>query len=361
MTTSLRNPRTARRLPRARRHWSDWIGYAAAAWAAIYGVVALVWTLTGRGFPFGQGDPDNDLAVLSDLPASQGAPMFAAVLLGTAVVCLGIARGGARMDPHDPSRRMLLAFGWTVAGALLVVIPTVEVLALLGYLPMLVGGAPFGWPPVDYSEVFSWPLINQAVAMAGGVLVAGTVLSWQRRTRGACANCGRSDEPQRAAPHSDRLAVGVAIAVPLLYAVTRFAWLLGIPLGIDAAMLRDLRDSGGVWAGAGLAAFAVVGAVLTLGLVQQWGEVFPRWLPIVRGRRVPIRLAVVPATLVSLAVTSGGLGTLAGAGELLDGFAAEPWMVIPHLLWPVWGVALGAGTYAYWLRRRGRCPRCGRS
>ena len=157
-----------------------------------------------------------------------------------------------------------------------------------------------------------------------GVLVAGTVLSWQRRTRGACANCGRSDEPQTAAPRWDRLAVGVAIAVPLLYAVTRFAWLLGIPLGIDAAMLRDLHDSGGVWAGAGLAAFAVVGAVLTLGLVQQWGAVFPRWLPILRGRRVPIRLAVVPATLVSLAVTSAGLGTLAGAGELLDGFAAEP-------------------------------------
>ena len=120
--------------------------------------------------------------------------MFAAVLLGPPSCALGIARGGAPMDPRNPHGRMLLAFGWTVAGALLVVVPTVEVLALLHYLPMLVGGAPFGWPPVDYSEVFSWPLINQAVAMAGGVLVAGTVLP--AAPRGACA-ARRSDEPQR--------------------------------------------------------------------------------------------------------------------------------------------------------------------
>jgi hypothetical protein len=84
-------------------------------------------------------------------------------------------------------------------------------------------------------------------------------------------------------------------------------------------------------------------------------------LPGLRGRRIPTRAAIVPATLVSIAVTSGGLGTLAGAGELIDGFDAEPWLLIPHLLWPVWGVTLGMATYAYWLRRRGQCHRCGRS
>jgi hypothetical protein len=319
-----------------------------------------MWTLTGHGFPFGDGDPGNELALLRDLPTSQGAPMFAAVLLGTAVVCLGMARGGSAMDPRDPSRRMLLAFGWTVAAALLVVVPTVDLLAFLGYLPMFVVGAPFDWPPVSIGDVVTWPLINQAVAMAGGFLVAGTVLAWQRRTRGACASCGRSDTASQWTRRWDRWAVALAVAVPLVYAVTRFAWLLGIPLGIDADMLQELHDSGGVWAGAGLAAFAVVGAILTLGLVQRWGEVFPRWLPGLRGRRVPIRLAVIPAALVSVAVTSGGLGVLAGARELVDGFDAQAWLVIPHLLWPLWGVALGVATYAYWLRRRGPCPRCGR-
>ena len=38
-------------------------------------------------------------------------------------------------------------------------------------------------------------------------------------------------------------------------------------------------------------------ALLTLGLVRPWGEVVPRWVPIVGGRQVPVRAATVPATL----------------------------------------------------------------
>jgi hypothetical protein len=48
------------------------------------------------------------------------------------------------------------------------------------------------------------------------------------------------------------------------------------------------------WAGTGLATIAVGGALLTLGLVQRWGEVF-------------IPLAVVPASLISVLVTAAGL------------------------------------------------------
>lgn len=37
----------------------------------------------------------------------------------------------------------------------------------------------------------------------------------------------------------------------------------------------------------------------------------------------------------------------------------EGWGVwAPGLVWPPWGLALGAATYAYWRRRRGRCPSC---
>jgi hypothetical protein len=27
---------------------------------------------------------------------------------------------------------------------------------------------------------------------------------------------------------------------------------------------------------------------------------------------------------------------------------------LPEMFWPLWGVALGLSTYAYWLRRRGQ-------
>ncbi|MPZ26078.1 MAG: hypothetical protein GEV12_06420 [Micromonosporaceae bacterium] len=337
-----------------RRGWPDWVGYAAAGWAAGYAVLALVWTVTGRGYPFGPGDPDS-IGPLRNLPASIGAPLFASGLVATAVAAL-VMTGRAR--PAPPLRHALAGLGWLVAGVLLVVVPEVRVLALVGYAPMLILGAPFGWPPeVDYSEIFTWPLLNQAIAIAGGFLVAGTVLAWLRRTRGGCEACGRpgSARPDRWA----RAAVAVAMAVPLLYAVTRFAWLVGIPLTITDEFLAELHDSGAVWAGAGLGAFAVVGAVLTLGLVQRWGERFPRWMVGLAGRRVPVSLAVVPAALVSVLVTSAGVGFLSHP-DLFERLAVGEWILLPQLFWPVWGVALGAAIIAYQQRRRGRCPRCGR-
>jgi hypothetical protein len=359
-------PATPGHRPRAappRRHRPDRVGYAAAAWAAVYGLVALVWTLTGDGFPFGRNDPDRELSVLRDLPADLGAPLFAGVLLATAVAALAMA-GPHAVRLRGPGRRLLLAAGWAVAAALLVVVPDTRLLAVAGYAPMLLLGAPFGWPPVDYAEVFTWALINQAWCVVGGFLVARTVLAWQRRSGGSCVACGRGEAgaawaTPAAAARWGRWATAVAAAIPLLYAATRLAWLVGIPLGISEAFLRELRDSGAVWAGAGLGAFAVVGAVLTLGLVQRWGEVFPRWMVGLAGRRVPVMLAVAPASVVAVMVTSASLGLLT-SGRFLSLAGNGGLATAPMLLWPLWGVALGAATLAYHLRRRGRCARCGR-
>jgi hypothetical protein len=57
----------------------------------------------------------------------------------------------------------------------------------------------------------------------------------------------------------------------------------------------------------GLGWVAVAGAVLTLGLIRPWGEVYPRWLPLVGGRRVPPALAIVPAALVAAPLFAAGL------------------------------------------------------
>jgi hypothetical protein len=140
---------------------------------------------------------------------------------------------------------------------------------------------------------------------------------------------------------------------------------LGIPLGIREAFLREGQVICLWWAGTGLATVAVGGAVLTLGLVQRWGEVFPRWLPVLAGRRVPPVLAIVPAALVSIVVTSAGLMfvrlTLSGTiGRLFPFAGAENWAALaPELLWPLWGVALAAATLACYYRRRGPCCRGG--
>lgn len=349
--------------PAERDRWRDRIGYLAAAWAALYGMLALLWTLTGDGYPFGANDNQNEATLLRFLPADVGAPVFGAVLLIAAVVTLAMA-GSQAVRLRGLPRQALLAYGWLVAAALLVVVPDMEILALAGYAPMLIIGAPFGWPDIDYAEVFDWSLLNKGFAVVGGVLLAYAVLGWQRRTARTPGSRGRGAgdgtwTSAAAAARWGRRATYVAAAIPVLYAVTRFAWLAGIPLGLSEATLRDLRDSGGVWAGAGLGAFAVVGAVLTLGLIQRWGEVFPRWMVGLAGRRVPVRLAVVPATFVTIAVAAAGLSAVSTPRflELVRDLNAA---ALPLMLWPLWAVALGVATLAYYLRRRGRYPSRGR-
>jgi hypothetical protein len=154
----------------------------------------------------------------------------------------------------------------------------------------------------------------------------------------------------------------VAAIVPLVYATTRWVWALGIPLGIDAHLLQAAGE--GAWAGAVLGTVAICGAGLTLGLARDWGETFPRWLPFVGGRSVPMVLAVVPASVVAILVTAAGLmfwrRTLLGVGAFT--LSGGSWAALgPELLWPLWGVALGAATLAYYLRRRATAIRRYRS
>lgn len=337
----------------------------AGAWALVGAVVALIWTIIGRGFPFGKNDPDAELAVLGDLPADVGAPVFAAGWLLTAVMALAMSgRNGGTVSRW--SRRLLLGWGWTAAVTLLVIVPDTRLLALAGYAPLLIFGAPFDvWDEVNVSEVFDWSLGNQIFAPIGGFLVAATVLAWQRRTAGQCQHCGRSGggvsrwtQPDAVARWG-RWAVGVAVVVPLLYAVTRLAWFVRIPLLVSDEFVEDLHREGAHVAGASLGAFAVVGGVLTLGLVQRWGERFPGWMVGLRGTRVPIKLATIPASVVAVFVMSAGIAMVTNR-RTLEMLGGGEWLIVSHIFWPLWGVALAVATYAYYVRRRGPCLECGR-
>jgi hypothetical protein len=348
------------RVAQGRRRWPGWTGYAAAAWSLFYGALGLYWALGGAGFPFGsQNDPDAALSILNGARAEVVAPVIAALGLVGAVAALAMSRAWGR----GIVRRALLVFAWIVATALALMIPDYRVLVAVAYAPIVLVGAPFGWPPVSFFEAaLPWPVVNQFVCIAGGLLWAAAAVAYGRRSGGRTDGRPGWTTPDSAARWG-RWAVYVSFLVPVLYAVTRGAWALGIPFGITDEFLRWLQSTGLVWAGAGLATVAVGGAVLTLGLVQRWGEVFPRWVPFLGGGRVPVWLAVVPASLVSVLVTAaglmfvrltltGGLGAILGERVL----GSENWAALaPELLWPLWGAALGAATLAYYYRRRGRC------
>ncbi|WP_243711308.1 hypothetical protein [Actinomadura sp. KC216] len=79
----------------------------------------------------------------------------------------------------------------------------------------------------------------------------------------------------------------------------RIGLALGFPLGYTDQGLRELVGPT-VWGPVYLIALSVlteVAALLTLGLVQRWGQVVPRWLPFVGGKSVPLHAVIVPAWL----------------------------------------------------------------
>lgn len=136
-------------------------------------------------------------------------------------------------------------------------------------------------------------------------------------------------------------------------------WLLA-PIKSEHAISKIENNSQRFWFfGACLGMVAVGGTILTLGLIQHWGENFPRWFPFISGKRVPLPLAIIPASLVSIMVTSAGFMYLSRFWRN-GGLDEEGWSLSgPELLWPVWGVvALAGATLAYYYRRRGRCNHC---
>ncbi|WP_214318293.1 hypothetical protein [Nonomuraea sediminis] len=153
-----------------------------------------------------------------------------------------------------------------------------------------------------------------------------------------------------------RLVTVLATLGGVPYAVARLSWATPWPLGgYDPVTERIVLvmpggDPATRLQGLLIGAGAVMGVVLTFGLISRWGEVFPRWMPIVRGRPVPVMLAVVPGAFVSAALCISAPGVLAGAAQtkyLLDAFLFV--LLFPC---PIWGPLLGAAVLSYWQRRR---------
>ncbi|MGC1210607.1 MAG: hypothetical protein WA890_04950 [Micromonospora sp.] len=169
---------------------------------------------------------------------------------------------------------------------------------------------------------------------------------------------------QTAHPRDGRPAPGWAVrAAHLIPLVTlpsglwRIALVAGVPVGASDHG-EPVHIPG--WQNVYIVALSVVSealALLALGLVRPWGEVFPRWLPGLGGRRVPPLFAEVTATAGGVGVTLiwgyAAWGVLVNGNDLdfsPAGFALLLACYTPLLLW---GPLLLAVTAAYHHRRCG--------
>lgn len=80
---------------------------------------------------------------------------------------------------------------------------------------------------------------------------------------------------------------------------------LGLPVGVNPGYRRQYYAFPSAGTVHVLWITALLGglALLTLGLVQRWGEVVPEWAPVVGGRQVPRRAAVIAAASGASALT----------------------------------------------------------
>lgn len=356
------------------RDWRHWVPHAAVVWSLAYGALGVYWAVTGRGFPYA---PDTASIGLGPLVGQLG---LGGAWIGVSLAGFPAAALGATMLRGVRRRalqRFLIIAGALLAGLLLLLMTDLNLLILLGYIPF----AAFGFFTAEKGQGYlaawtQWATIHQLLCLIGGFLWLAATIGFGRQSAGGCLSCGRRDGPEgwnspARAARWGRDAVYVALVVPVFYALTRYAWALGFPLGMSEAYLRLGQERGAWTSGLFLANFGLVGAVLMLGLVQRWGECFPRWMIGLAGRRVPIALAVVPAAFVAVLLVVGGLGIWAGLGQMVATLAAGGaegigligkvvFQVGPTLLFPVWGVALAVAALGYYYRRRGPCRVCGR-
>ena len=172
-------------------------------------------------------------------------------------------------------------------------------------------------------------------------------------------------------PGVPRWAQIAAYAVPFT-ALPASAWRIAVVVCHVPLDSGAVQDTGNLPSWLSIEVYVLLLSVLSellaftaVGLIAGWGEVFPRWLPLLRGRRVPIPAAVIPAALGATVLTLLWTTVFAifTTGRTLGGqplstsnpLAMHGWhaAVLAICYGPLllWGPLLAAVTLAYWRRR----------
>lgn len=110
----------------------------------------------------------------------------------------------------------------------------------------------------------------------------------------------------RPVPRWARIAAELAALSPVAASLWRLPLMFGVSMGMDAEFMADMMGHP-FWQRlgylVGLGALSDGLAFLTLGLVRWWGEVWPSWIPGLKGRSIPPAVALVPALTGGAAAT----------------------------------------------------------
>ena len=199
------------------------------------------------------------------------------------------------------------------------------------------------------------------------------VLRTPKRLCGTCSDTARGRKlkgmtvSSSTLEHSPKWAKGAAVAIPftvLPSTLWRLALGFGVPVGFHGDLARLYAAPGWITLYVILLGAVSEGfALLSLGLVRPWGEVVPDWVPIVRGRRIPVMAAVIPAVVGALALIFITVVAVAewngpennGDPDAPHGLAGVV-MAAAYAPMLAWAPLLLLVTTAYYVRRRRQAP-----
>ena len=352
-----------------------WLSGTAVVYSLACTGLASWWLLDPAAYPLHQSDAP--VSLLGYLEPRAGAAVCLGFGLVATIAALRLFNSGGPGAPVG-----VVAAGAAASFFFIVVAPDIQLLSVLGYAMALLGGpviaglliagarrhrtnlvvlaligtavgvgvatGHIGSPTVEmwgqvrdgFARVGTRPIVVAFLAAGGLILGAATLAALQVQT-------GRASRERLA--RLGRGATFVAALGPVPYGLVRLTWATPWPQGLGAGSEQILEGGIRVF-GICLGLSALAGSWLTLGLISRWGEVWPSWLPGLRGRPVPVAAAVVPAGLVGVALCGAAVSLVVMA--VRDG-GPELLLFIPA---PVWGPALVLATYAYYLRRTDPVP-----
>ena len=350
---------------------------AVVASAAMAGL-GLAWLLAPDLNPYADGA----MASLLSNVAGPAAVAGAALALGGAGVALAVlfmrgARASHRALTGWGAAALALAIGLTlgsmgtvsyagylfglaavVAGVVTIAVtliraPRLGLVLLAGVLAAIAAAVLLAGLTVDgvveFATVFGEALVEHAPNIAITAVIVVDALVWATFAITAVREASGGQRFESWLVRHRRVLTILAALGPVPYAVARVSWLTPWPL--FGPMHGDLPPSllaTGLMLGAG----AVAASVLTVGLILPWGRRFPKWMPRIGGRSVPVAAAVVPGSIaagvISISAAPMLVTTVGGADAPVDALLVN--LVLP--LW-FWGpmLALAVWAYAAWRRR----------
>ncbi|WP_152360890.1 hypothetical protein [Microlunatus speluncae] len=344
----------------------------------LFAVVAAVWLIAPGTNPFADSRPGFNPG--QSMVNQLGGPVFtAAILLGAGLLGVAVATLLLRRGRSGPPPAPVIIFGLGLAAVIGFGLLSESAIMTAGYLMALVvvvGAVTLAVQLIRKYRVGRWVAIGVAAVIVlifvTGVLPAQALLVLADRLSGLTGQVGvitlvlglaamallwllvaarvaqqhrLLDRPGRWVRRHRTVITILAALGPLPYCLVRLTWLTPWPYGMDPATLpADIR----IW-GLLLSSGGWAGLVLTIGLIRPWGEIFPRWVPFLAGRRVPIWFAAAPGSFIAAVLCVSAIPMIRSFAE--GGIEGGLISMVIFPFW-FWGPMLSLAVWGYVLHRR---------